>query len=129
MSVDETKFDPVFKEKLDAFRKDLADNDIPTYLVSGWRSAEEQHAEFLKNNSKCDGYVKLSKHQSGKAADVTFMLPSGYPWWPNENTSDGATRWLSFATIAEKHGLTSGARFEPLKQWGCGWDPNHVEIA
>ena len=35
----------------------------------GFRTAETQHGLFLKGASNCDGYIKKSRHQSGKALD------------------------------------------------------------
>jgi hypothetical protein len=41
------------------------------------RSAHEQNVCFLAGSSKCDGYTKVSAHQSGKAADLLVIGPDG----------------------------------------------------
>ena len=37
------------------------------------RSNEEQQRLYLAGKSKCDGKIKISKHQIGKAMDIYFI--------------------------------------------------------
>lgn len=37
------------------------------------RWAEEQNRLYMAGLSKCDGYVKISQHQRGRAADIYFL--------------------------------------------------------
>jgi hypothetical protein len=49
------------------------------------RSPEEQKRLFDKGLSKCDGYAKLSKHQSGRAFDLLLFKEGVYmPEWPED---------------------------------------------
>jgi hypothetical protein len=56
------------------------------------RSPEEQNRLFKEGKSKCDGYEKVSRHQSGKAADIYFLNEDcsgladpirGWEYWHN----------------------------------------------
>jgi len=42
------------------------------------RSAEEQRRLFDIHLSKCDGVVKVSRHQVGKAMDIYFLSEDGH---------------------------------------------------
>jgi len=44
--------------------------------MGGLRTAEEQNQLFKGGYSKCDGYLKLSKHQSGDAIDLNVFVGS-----------------------------------------------------
>ena len=133
--------DPEFRKRLMDFIAKMAAEGIPVAVVSTLRTLEEQQAQWFKGRDKtgkvidpkavvtqCDGIIKRSKHQDGLAADVTFAYANGKPYWPDEDTVDGSTRWLAWAMIVESCNLVSGARFTPLNQYGVGWDPDHVEM-
>ena len=47
----------------------LTKSTVDFGVASGMRTAEEQNELFKAGLSKCDGYEKLSYHQSGKAVD------------------------------------------------------------
>ncbi len=51
-----------------AISKSPIDFGIPQ--LGGNRTAEEQHQLYKEGVSKCDGYKKKSRHQSGNAVDV-----------------------------------------------------------
>ena len=38
-------------------------------IIAGFRTAEEQNYIYNSQASKCDGYIKKSKHQDGNAID------------------------------------------------------------
>lgn len=48
--------------------------DFGVAYQGGKRTASEQHQLFLEGFSKCDGYEKLSKHQSGNAIDLIVFV-------------------------------------------------------
>lgn len=52
----------------EAIRISPIDFGIPAY--GGKRTDEEQHELFEQGKSKCDGYSKRSRHQSGLAFDI-----------------------------------------------------------
>ena len=71
------------------------DFGIPEF--GGIRTQAEQHALFLKGLSKCDGYSKLSNHQSGNAFDV-FAYVDGKASWDKYHLTQVATAILSAAS-------------------------------
>lgn len=48
--------------------------DFGVAYQGGKRTAEEQNELFKGGFSKCDGYEKLSKHQSGNAIDLIVFV-------------------------------------------------------
>lgn len=61
-----------------AITKTKVDFGIP--MQGGLRSAEEQNLLFKEGASKADGYLKLSKHQLGRAVDVFAYVDGGASW-------------------------------------------------
>jgi len=58
--------------------KSPIDFGIPAH--GGLRTAEEQRELFNTQKSKCDGYDKKSRHQSGRAFDVYAYLNGTASW-------------------------------------------------
>ena len=50
--------------------------DFGVAYMGGLRTAEEQNQLFKDGYSKCDGYLKLSKHQLGEAIDLNVFVGS-----------------------------------------------------
>jgi peptidoglycan L-alanyl-D-glutamate endopeptidase CwlK len=50
--------------------------DFGVAYMGGKRTAEEQNQLFKEGYSQCDGYEKLSKHQSGNAIDLNVFVNS-----------------------------------------------------
>jgi len=50
--------------------------DFGVAWMGGLRTAEEQNQLFSEGFSQCDGYEKLSKHQSGDAVDLNVFVGS-----------------------------------------------------
>ena len=48
--------------------------DFGVAYMGGMRTAEEQNQLFIEGYSQCDGYEKLSKHQSGEAVDIIIFV-------------------------------------------------------
>ena len=48
--------------------------DFGIAWMGGKRTAEEQNQLFKDGYSKCDGYEKISKHQSGDAVDLNVFV-------------------------------------------------------
>jgi hypothetical protein len=76
------------------------------------RSDQEQKRLFLQNLSKCDGIIKVSQHQRGKAADIYLLDDQDklLPW-----TMDLASAW-------HRHWEDMGG--EPMIPWDIG----HFEV-
>ena len=95
------------------------DFGIPS--TGGYRSPEEQHELFLDGASKCDGYTRLSNHQSGNALDF-YAYIDGRANWDRENLALIA---CAFLQAANQLGIKL--------QWGGLWenfvDMPHIELA
>jgi peptidoglycan L-alanyl-D-glutamate endopeptidase CwlK len=50
--------------------------DFGVAFMGGMRTPEEQNQLFKQGASKCDGYLKISKHQSGDAIDLNVFVES-----------------------------------------------------
>jgi peptidoglycan L-alanyl-D-glutamate endopeptidase CwlK len=50
--------------------------DFGVAWMGGKRTPEEQNQLFKEGYSQCDGYVKISKHQSGDAIDLNVFVGS-----------------------------------------------------
>ena len=75
------------------------------------RSDEEQMRMFVKKLSKCDGIIKKSKHQIGRAADIYFIDENGKLCDPKKGWEYWHIYW------EEKGGL-------PMIEW----DKGHFEV-
>ena len=71
------------------------DFGIPEF--GGLRTQSDQHSLFLKKLSNCDGYSKLSNHQSGDAFDV-YAYVDGKASWDELHLMHVATAILSAAS-------------------------------
>jgi len=74
------------------------------------RSDEGQMAMYLSGKSKCDGKVKISKHQRGKAADIYFV-EDGELVAPKRGWEYWHERWMELGG-------------EPMIEW----DKGHFEV-
>jgi peptidoglycan L-alanyl-D-glutamate endopeptidase CwlK len=48
--------------------------DFGVAWMGGMRTSEEQNQLFKEGYSKCDGYEKISKHQTGDAVDLNVFV-------------------------------------------------------
>lgn len=64
----------------------------------GLRTAEEQRALYDAEKSNCDGTVKLSNHQTGKALDV-YAYVDGKASWDRYDLSMVAAAMLQSASV------------------------------
>lgn len=99
------------------------DMTIPQY--GGVRTAEEQYVLFDKGYSKCDGYEKLSYHQSGNAADVIPV----YKTYQNTKAMNHFAKIMYF----EWQKMLKNTEVRGLLEWGglwgsTGWDKPHYQI-
>lgn len=54
--------------------------DFGVLETGGERTASMQYNIFKQGNSKCDGYEKLSYHQSGNALDLVPYIGGKFTW-------------------------------------------------
>lgn len=87
----------------------------------GLRTAEEQHELFLSGVSKCDGYEKISCHQSGDALDF-YAYVNHHASWRHSYLTQVAAAWMEAAMILN-HRIRWGGHFKPH-----GWDKPHIEL-
>ena len=111
--------DPRIPEIIDlALQITKVDFGIPHY--GGVRKPAEQYHLFQQGRSKADGYIKKSKHQSGKAFDV-FAYVDGDASWEKEHLAQVAAAILQAAMMLG-HKLMWGGLFK-------GWfDGPHFEL-
>lgn len=83
------------------------DFGIPEY--GGMRTAEDQNQLYKDGKSKCDGYVKVSEHQSGFAVDVYAFVGGKASWEPEH---------LSMVACAV---LQASSEFGVKCEWGGLW--------
>ena len=81
----------------------------------GLRSAERQNDMFHLGLSKCDGYKRLSKHQSGKALDV-YAYVDGKASWDTEHLAMVAAAFLQAASMLG-HKLEWGGLWTSFKDY------------
>jgi len=120
---------PQSKILCNAVKDFIYDTPIDFCIIDngGYRTAKMQKKLYDKGNSKCDGYLTESKHQSGLAVDLV-------PWLHNKATWDrDSCLYLAGAFMAYckrmKLPVTGGADWNGdgyLK--GDSWDPCHFEI-
>lgn len=79
-----------------AIKISVVDFGVPQY--GGLRTAEEQRDLYDANKSNCDGTVKLSNHQIGKALDV-YAYVGGKASWDRYDLSMVAAAMLQSASV------------------------------
>jgi hypothetical protein len=114
---------PLLKEVLmQSIYNSPIDFGIPP--TGGVRTASEQNLLYINKKSKADGYIILSKHQSGEAADVM-------PYVNKKYTNDPIHLSIIAGVI-----LSKAMQMHVPIRWGGvfnsnifqGWDPSHYEL-
>jgi peptidoglycan L-alanyl-D-glutamate endopeptidase CwlK len=77
--------------------------------TGGYRTPYTQNCLFRDNKSKCDGFVKLSKHQSGNAFDI-YAYVDGKASWDYDILTDIA---IHIKKVAKNLGIEL--------VWGGNW--------
>jgi peptidoglycan L-alanyl-D-glutamate endopeptidase CwlK len=98
--------------------------DFGILPLGGKRSKTDQKKLFDQGYSKCDGTIKLSKHQDGTAIDCTPYIDGKYTWDDSQAFKDIYTAMLE-AWLEMKNK-------EYTLQWGGLWssfiDKPHYEL-
>ncbi len=102
----------IFKE---AIKNSPYDFGIPK--LGGKRDAEQQNELYLQKKSKCDGFKKLSYHQSGNAIDIYAYV-------------DGKASWKRVHLVAIGEHILQVAKecFGVDLRWGADWDQDGVMV-
>lgn len=99
------------------------DFGIPS--TGGLRTEAQQNILFRNGKSKCDGFIRKSKHQSGEALDF-YALINGKASWDKYHLTIVAASLLEIAS-REKISIKWGGHFKPYKL-NHGWDLPHIEL-
>jgi D-alanyl-D-alanine dipeptidase len=92
--------------------QDMRAEGLKPFIDFCKRSDEEQKRLYLQGSSKCDGIIKVSQHQRGKAVDIYLLDDKGkLVQWDH----DLAAAW-------HRHWEDMGG--EPMIEWDLG----HFEI-
>lgn len=114
---------PVLVEIMEeAIRLSPIDFGIPPY--GGLRTKEEQRELFEAGKSKCDGYERVSYHQSGNAVDV-YAYVGGKASWDVVHLAIIAGVVLS---VAQRKGIDVRWGGEFGSNEFKGWDKPHFEL-
>ena len=99
----------------EAIKDSPFDFGIPS--SGGHRTADEQNDLYKKGKSKCDGYNKISYHQSGNAFDIYAYV-------------DGKASWkLEHLIPIGKHILNIAKEcFDVDLRWGADWNQNGILV-
>ena len=99
---------------------EISSIDFGIPASGGIRTAQEQNRLFMDGKSKCDGYDKLSYHQTGNAIDV-YAYVGGKASWKVEH--------LNIVALAV---LAAASELGIKVKWGGhfkgGWDKPHFEL-
>ena len=122
----------------------LSESDFGIIHNGGFRTAEIQNEIYKKGNSKCDGYIKKSYHQSGNAVDLVPYVNGKYTWNNKQAFIDVHIAWTEAEGQLRKEGaLPENAFFHHGIYWNykdlnmdgqidisdrLGWDCCHVEM-
>jgi peptidoglycan L-alanyl-D-glutamate endopeptidase CwlK len=113
----------LFKCAEEALRRSKYDMTIP--WMGGKRTAEEQEEIFKEGNSKCDGYEKVSYHQSGQAIDV-IPVDGGY------SNTRAMNHFANKMMEVWQEFIIKGISTKTMTWGGTfgrdGWDKPHYEI-
>lgn len=92
-----------------------SDFGIPQH--GGKRTGDEQNLLFLDGLSQKDGYLKLSKHQSGEAFDIYAYINRKASW----DKDDLEALSLHIRWIAK-------TRYNIILIWGGDWDNDGIRV-
>ncbi len=93
---------------------------------SGVRPPSRQNELFKAEKSKCDGYIKTSRHQFGRALDF-YAFINGKASWQRDHLAMVACAFLQAASelgINIKWGGLWRSKSHPF----YGWDMPHIEL-
>lgn len=152
MSTKLEDLEPEARELAIAFVSSLEDAGIEYAVTSTLRTVDEQIALYSQGRApldivnllrkkagmlfisaaentytvtKCDGIMKKSNHQGGKALDVVPLV-NGKPTWDcNKYTS----KFVTIGTVGKSVGLRWGGDWPPVDTvTKLGWDVGHFEV-
>jgi hypothetical protein len=124
---------PASKILVNAVKGFIHDTPIDFCIIEngGYRTAELQKQLYDLGNSRCDGYLNKSEHQSGLAVDLVPWV-NGRPVWKDGQCERKHAFYLAgaFLTYCNRMDIpiTSGADWNGDGNLQDGWDPCHFQI-
>lgn len=94
--------------------------------LSGFRTKSEQHGLYTKGLSKCDGVIKISKHQEGKALDF-YAFVNGKASWEYHHLALVGAAFLQASSMLS-YPIKWGGLWEGKANSFYGWDMPHIEL-
>lgn len=123
---------------------ELSKVDFGILNNGGRRTAQAQSVIFDQGNSKCDGYIRKSYHQSGNAVDLVPYIDGKYRWSNKQAFIDILEAFqLAEKELKEKGIVPTTSYFHHGIYWGWydmdmdgkltaidkpGWDSAHHEL-
>lgn len=99
--------------------------EIPPF--GGCRTPDEQNGLFIKGASKCDGKIKISKHQTGDAYDI-FLMIDGKASWDKKALKETQYHIKKVAKEKFSTDLSLGCDWLSKPTDEFGWDCPHGEL-
>ena len=93
---------------------------------SGLRLPSRQNELFRDEKSKCDGYIKKSYHQTGKALDF-YAFIDGKASWQRDHLAMVACAFLQAASELSIK-ITWGGLWKSKSHQFYGWDMPHIQL-
>ena len=94
---------------------------IDLKIIYGYRTPQEQHELYKKKASTKDGYIKKSKHQTGRAVDI-LPLPPKVNMYSKDR--DNPSRWAYFVGFFQATALARGIKIRT----GWKWRTNPMKV-
>ena len=83
----------------------------------GFRTSEDQYKMYVRGASTKDGYIRKSKHQSGRAIDLYIYINGRASW--NPDMLESLYKHIEKMAI-EKFGIDT--------RWGGDWDEDGIRV-
>jgi peptidoglycan L-alanyl-D-glutamate endopeptidase CwlK len=93
---------------------------------SGKRLPSRQNELFNEEKSKCDGYIKKSYHQTGRALDF-YAFIDGKASWQRDYLAMVACAFLQAASELEIK-IAWGGLWRSKSHQFYGWDMPHIQL-
>lgn len=94
----------------------------------GKRTAERQNELFKKGASKCDGFIKKGKHQTGDAYDIYLNKEVGAAMWDKAKLKKVQHHIKEVAQMEFGVTLSLGCDWLKKPTDEFGWDCPHGEL-
>ena len=108
------RLENVDERLVEVVKQAIKETKVDFFVVSGYRTAEEQNELYKKGLSECDGYKNKSTHQLHLAVDIC-PLRNGQPLWKLEGNEK---EWLEVGRAMLRSARLLGVCLE----WGLTYN-------